>query len=359
MLSAREVVRNMPIYKPPLSGREGLRLDFNENTTGCSPRVLQRLRTMQAEELSRYPERAPLEALASAFLGIDRNELLLTNGIDEAIHLLCQTYLEPEDEVLIVIPTFSMYKIYASATGARVIGVPANGDNFAFPTLELLSRITPKTRLILVASPNNPSGALAPPNDLLRIVRSAPSAAVLVDEAYFEFCGETLMNERRLFPNLFVARTFSKAYGLAGLRIGILAGAAEQIRMVRQVSSPYNTNAAALACLPDALADQAYVRQYVKEVCLGRRRLEEELRAWGIHYWPSQANFILVRLGPLKDRCLEAMRERGVLVRDRSVDFGCEGCVRITIGAKHQMDFALDALRDVMRSISRSGVVPR
>src|SRR5450432_3098827 len=133
MLRARAAVRNLPTYHPPLGGRSGLRLDFNENTVGCSPRVLERLRQIDPEDLARYPEREPVERAVGATMGLAPDEILLTNGVDEAIHLLCETYLEPDDEALIVVPTFAMYKIYAAATGARVIEIPA-GVNFRFPT---------------------------------------------------------------------------------------------------------------------------------------------------------------------------------------------------------------------------------
>jgi histidinol-phosphate aminotransferase len=350
MLKPRQAVRDLPTYHPPLGDREGLRLDFNENTVGCSPRVLQRMRELNAAQLACYPEREPLERLVASNLGLSVEELLLTNGVDEAIHLLCETYLEPGDEVLIVVPTFSLYEIYAAATGAKVISIPA-GQDFSFPTGEVLASINPRTRLIAVANPNNPTGAVAPQEDLLAIASSAPGAALLVDEAYFEFYGETLLRQWRELPNLFVARTFSKAYGLAGLRIGILAGHAEQMRMVRRVSSPYNVNGVALACLPEALADQAYVRQYVEEVCQGREMLEQELRNWYIPHWPSRANFVLARLGSLNSEFIARMRQRGILVRDRSRDYRCEGCVRITLGALDQTERLLTSLRQVLEEI--------
>src|ERR1700758_253999 len=117
MLNGRKAVRTLPIYHPPLSGREGLRLDFNENTVGCSPRVLQRIRGLDMDHLSRYPEREPVEAIVAAHLKVSASELLLTNGVDEAIHLLCEAYLDPGDEALIVVPTFAMFEICAGATG--------------------------------------------------------------------------------------------------------------------------------------------------------------------------------------------------------------------------------------------------
>jgi histidinol-phosphate aminotransferase len=358
MLEARESVRKLPTYHPPLGGREGLRLDFNENTVGCSPRVLARLREITAEEIACYPEREPIEAVVADFLGINRKELLLTNGVDEAIHLLCETFLQPDDEALIVVPTFAMYEIFAAATGARVITVPAGAD-FQFPTADLLSQVTPRTRLIAIANPNNPTGIVAEPNTLLEIASRAPQAAILVDEAYFEFYGNTLLGQCHNAPNLFVARTFSKAYGLAGLRVGVLTGNVAHVSMVRKVSSPYNVNAVALACLPTALADQDNIRQYVGQVREGRDELEREFGRWGIRHWPSQANFVLASFGPLKSAFIQSMRSRGILVRDRSRDYGCEDCVRVTLGTTDQTARLLHALRETLAEIGAKEVTAR
>ena len=192
MLNPREAVRTLPSYHPPLAGRDGLRLDFNENTVGCSPRVLARLRELGPDQLAKYPEREPVEREIAEMVGIDACELLLTNGVDEAIHLLCQTYLEPGDEAVIVIPTYSMYRIYVMAAGAKLISVPA-GKDFDFPVEDVCKRITSRTRLIAIANPNNPTGTVASGADLLRIARSAPDAAVLIDEAYFEFYGQSVL----------------------------------------------------------------------------------------------------------------------------------------------------------------------
>jgi histidinol-phosphate aminotransferase len=348
VLSAREAVRTLPSYHPPLGARDGLRLDFNENTVGCSPRVLERLRHLDPEQLARYPEREPVERAIAEFLGVAPGETLLTNGVDEAIHLLCETYLEPDDEALIVVPTYSMYRIYGAATGARVIEIPA-GKDFRFPAEAVLAGITSRTRLIAIANPNNPTGTVAPQEELLQIARRQPFAAVLIDEAYFEFCGQTLLKHWRETSNLFIARTFSKAYGLAGLRIGVLLGDPDQIRSVRRVSSPYNVNGVALACLPDALADQEFIRQYVSEVCKGRERLQDALKSNGIPFWPSEANFVLARLG--SPDFIQSMRQRGILVRDRSNDHGCDGCVRITLGPRAHTDRLLAALQETLQEL--------
>lgn len=354
MLSPRAIVRNVPQYHPPLTGRNGLRLDFNENTVGCSPHVLARLQQLTADDLARYPEREAVEARVANFLGIDSSALLLTNGVDEAIHLLCQTYLDPGDEALIVVPTYSMYRIYMAAAGANVISIPS-GEGFEFPADDLLNHVSPHTRLIAIANPNNPTGTVGSRDDLVRIARNAPNAALLIDEAYFEFYGETLLDQCNKLPNLFVARTFSKAYGLAGLRVGALAGPAEQMQLLRRVCSPYNVNAVALACVPEAIEDDSYVRWYVNEVIEGRARLERLLAKSGIHFWPSHANFVLVRIGSSQQDAaafVEHMRTRGILVRDRSSDSGCLGCVRITLGSREQTDRLLGALQETLQDIS-------
>ena len=130
MLEAREAVRKLKQYQPPLGDRSGLRLDFNENTGGCSPRVMERLRQLQPEQMACYPEREPVEREVASFLGLQPEQVLLTNGVDEAIHLVCETYLEPDDDALIVVPTFAMYQICAAATGAQVVSI-ASGSRFS------------------------------------------------------------------------------------------------------------------------------------------------------------------------------------------------------------------------------------
>jgi histidinol-phosphate aminotransferase len=173
-----------------------------------------------------------------------------------------------------------------------------------------------------------------------------------VDEAYFEFHGKTVIGEIGSLENLFVARTFSKAYGLAGLRVGVLAGPQRQMPMVRRVSSPYNVNAAALFVLPAVLADHDHISHYVSEVIRARERLAGELTALGLYSWPSQANFVLVKIGERHLEFVQAMRGHGILVRDRHDDPGCDGCVRITLGNESQTSQLIAALRHVVSGLN-------
>lgn len=309
---------------------------------------------LSACELSLYPQREIGERIVANFLGVAPEQVLLTNGMDDALSLLFTAYLGTTDnegnELLFADPTFVMYPLLGEALGARMVRVQS-GEDLAIPVADMLAGISARTRLVAIANPNNPTGLKAAPADLLRIVQSAPDALVLIDEAYFEFCGETLIDALAQHPNLFVARTFSKAYGLAGLRLGVVIGAAEQIEYMRRLSVPFNVNSVALACLEAALEDQAFVQEHVASVKEGRERLQQLFTELGLRFWPSQTNFVLVRVGAQTKLFVESMQRRGIVIRDASANPGCEGCVRITAGTPSQMDGVLHAIREVRREL--------
>jgi histidinol-phosphate aminotransferase len=352
MLKPRDPIASLSPYHSPITSRAGLSLDLNESMAGCSPRVLARLRSLSAADVSLYPQREAGELLVANFLGLEPEQLLLTNGMDEALSLLFASYLGAGDELLFADPTFVMYRVLGDALGAKVVRLQS-GEDLALPIADLLARISPRTRVIVMANPNNPTGLAARRADLSKIAEAAPDAAVLIDEAYFEFCGATLIPDLVRYPNLFVARTFSKAYGLAGLRLGVLTGAAEQIGYLRRFSLPFNVNSVALACLEEALADQEFVSEHVAQVKQGRDRLSRLFDELGLRYWPSQTNFVLVGVGAKLKTFVETMQRRGILVRDSSANPGCEGCVRITVGTPEQMDVALQAIREALAETRR------
>jgi histidinol-phosphate aminotransferase len=343
-VQARRAVQEMPEYHPPLAGREALRLDFNENTFAPSPRVMERLLGQTGENLTKYPEREPVERVVAAQFGLKSEEVLLTNGVDEAIHLMCVAFLEAEDEALIATPTFFMYDVSIQMMTPHLRRVQSDAT-LGFPFERFMAAITERTKLIIVASPNNPTGAVVSRDHLLAIAAAAPQAVLMVDEAYYHFDGASVMNDLGTLPNVIVARTFSKAYGLASLRIGMLAGNAELLKYVRKVSSPYNVNGVALDCLSAALEDETYLAWYVEQVRVGRERMMGGLAELGVPYFPSHANFVLMNIGPKHKELVQAMRTRGVLLRDRSTDPGCDGFVRITIGVEEHVTRGLDALK--------------
>jgi histidinol-phosphate aminotransferase len=349
-IKPRKAVLEMPEYHPPLAGRDALRLDFNENTFAPSPKVMERLRQVTAEELTKYPEREPGERMVAAHFGLKPDEVLLTNGVDEAIHLVCCAFLEENDEALICTPGFFMYDVSVLMMTPHLRKIQAD-ETLAFPFERFMAAITPRTKLIIVSSPNNPTGAVVSREHLLAIAKAAPHAVLMVDEAYYHFHGETTIADSSAMPNLLVARTFSKAYGLANLRIGMLVGNANLMKYVRKASSPYNVNGVALDCLAAALTDEDYLAWYVDQVHVGRDRVMRSLQELGVPFFPSHANFVLMKIGPKHKELVAAMRRHGVLLRDRSADPGCNGFVRITIGIEEHVRMGLAALRSSLEEI--------
>jgi histidinol-phosphate aminotransferase len=350
----RARVQAMKEYHPPLGSRDRLRLDFNENTVACSPAVREVLACITAENLTRYPERGPVEAVVAAHLGLSSEQVALTNGVDEAIHVLFEAFLDAGDELLLPVPTYTMYEVYASATDAKSVTVQAD-ETLEFPFERLMAAITERTKIVAIANPNSPAGSIATREQIVAIAERAPQAIVLVDEAYYHFCGETVMDLIGALRNLVVARTFSKAYGLAGLRVGLLASGVENMRWIRRVLSPYSVNQVALAVLPAALNDTAYLDGYVAEVLAARAEFEAALDAMQIRRWPSRANFVLVEIGAQHAEFVRRMNAAGVLVRDRSNDPGCDGCVRITVGTREQMRRAAAAIEAAIETVELVG----
>lgn len=348
-LRPRGAVLRMAPYSPPTGGRAGkLRLDFNENTVGCSPHVLKRLREGLSEAgLTVYPEYAETRRALADFFGCAENNFILTNGTDEAIQVLVNTYVDDGDEVLLLRPSYAMYRFYAEVAGAAVREVDYRPGNFEFPLEELLEAIGPKTRAVLIANPNNPTGSATDLSGLVRILARAASAAVLIDEAYYEFFGITALPLTAEYPNLFVSRTFSKAYGMAAMRAGCLFSQAANVAYLHKAQSPYSVNALAALAVRAAVEDKSYVGQFVNEVLAARELLYDGFRRMKIGYIPSNANFVLFHCGersiPIRDR----LREMGVLVRDRSYEL--PGYVRVTVGTREQITRFLSALDEIWR----------
>jgi histidinol-phosphate aminotransferase len=190
----------------------------------------------------------------------------------------------------------------------------------------------------------------------MQVIQSAPDAAILLDEAYFDFYGQTMLDQIGKLPNLFVARTFSKAYGLAGLRLGVIAGDLEQMSVLRRMASPFNVNAFAIECLAEALADRQFVADYVSQIVTSREWLRKELEKLSFKCWPSHGNFILCRFGEEKRAILDALRACGIALRDRP---DCEGCVRITIGKQQEMERLMAELKQVLSQLPTANKAAR
>jgi histidinol-phosphate aminotransferase len=337
-----------------------LRLDFNENLAGPSPRVLERLARLDADDLALYPDETEARAAAAARFGAGSGlDLVLTSGVDEGIRLLCDCFVRPGETVVLLEPAYPMYRFYATVAGAGIVTLSYDRD-LSFPEAALRELALGEAarlgcRLVVVGNPNNPTGTPAPEGLIEDLAAALPSTIVLADEAYAEFSGRSSIGALRRLPNLVVARTFSKAYGLAGLRAGVLLGNRTTLSWVARMRSPYSVNSIALLALTAALEDDAYVTRYVEEVRAARERLAQGLGALGVFTYPSAANFLVARFGDDAAALLEALGRRGVLVRDRGDHPLLRGTLRIGVGTRAQAEICLAAVRSALTEMKGAG----
>jgi histidinol-phosphate aminotransferase len=346
----REAVLKMAPYSPPTAGRaDKLRLDFNENTVGCSPRVIERLREcLSAGQLAVYPEYGEAKREIAAHFHTAPEQFVFTNGTDEAIQVLINAYVDDGQEVLLLRPAYAMYRFYAEVAGARIHEIDYHRPAMDFPLAELLDAITPETRAVVIANPNNPTGTGVGLLGIERILKRARKAVVMIDEAYYEFSGITALPLIDTHPNLFVSRTFSKVYGMAAMRLGCLFSHPANIGYLHKAQSPYSVNTLAILAAQEAVRDRPYIENYVTEVLAARELLAVGLEKLGISYVPSSANFVLLYVGKRAIPIRDALRTEGILVRDRSYEI--PGAVRVTVGTREQTRRLLTTLEKLWTS---------
>lgn len=313
MIKPRKAVIEMEGYNPPTSSRDGyIRLDFNENTIGCSPKVIEALRKINQEVLSVYPEYTGLRKKLAEFLKVKYSQVIPTNATDEAIKTIIETYVEKgKDEVIIPIPSFVMFRFYAQLNEAIIKEVLYN-DDLSFPAEKILDEISPKTKLIIIANPNNPTGTSAKKEALVKIIKKANenNALVFIDEAYYPFFNESFIGLINKFDNLIVSQTFSKAFGMANLRLGYLVSNEGNIKNMLKALSPYSVNGVAAACAFAAIDDYDYVKKYVRTVNESKMYLYRELEKLKIKYYKSDANFLLIDVGNKCNEYCEKLRQK-------------------------------------------------
>jgi len=344
-LPVRKAILKRKTYEPPGEGRAGkVRLDFNENTGGCSRAVVRALGRLTPKALAMYPEYGRSTRRLARYFGVAAEELLLTNGGDEALRLIFDTFVDAGSRVVICEPTFPMYRYWGEIAGAKILAV-RYGKEMEFPVEGVVRALAEGPRAVFVCNPNNPTGTLAGAGEIERILEAARRTAIVVDEAYAEFAGVTVAPWIRKYRQLFVVRTFSKTAGLAGLRLGALIGRAESLALVRRAAAPFSVNVAALAAAAAAAGDRQTMRRYVDEVVRLREWLEKELRRMGVRTYPSGGNFVLADFGECGAGLFRRLERRGILLRERSKEVG-PGHARITIGTRAEM-------RKLVREIQR------
>ena len=339
----------------------GLRLHLNENTGGCSPKVVAAVRGFDATRLALYPDFRDAVLETAAFLGVDPDRIVLTNGLDEGILLASIAYLgnrtptalvelgapftatSSVPEVLVSQPAFDPYIHAAHAMGARVVAV-SPGNDYAFPLDGMLRALTPNTRIVYVNNPNNPSGQPISKDAIRRIARDAGHALVFVDEAYHDFLGDNFLSEASDYPNVLVGRTFSKAYGLAGMRVGVLIASPDILQPIRKVMPLFNLNVIAVAALRAALKDLDFRSWYIAQANESKALVYAACERARLRYWKSATNFVLIDGGTRARALIDGLIANGVLVRDRTKDPACPNCFRLTTGVVEHTRDAVETL---------------
>jgi histidinol-phosphate aminotransferase len=339
----------------------GLRLHLNENTGGCSRKVVEAVRAFDGPALATYPDFTNAVIETAAFLGVDPDRIVLTNGLDEGILLASIAYLghrTPESlvelgapmtatsgapEIVVAQPAFEPYLHGAHALGARVISVPP-GKDFSFPLDGMLRAITLNTRIVYVNNPNNPSGQPIPKDAIHRVARQAGHALVFVDEAYHDFLGENFLAEAADYPNVIVGRTFSKAFGLAGMRVGVMIATPEILAPIRRCMPLFNLNVVAVAALRAAITDPSFREWYIAQANESKQLVYAACERAGLKYWKSAANFVLIDGGSRVRQIVDGMIAAGVFVRDRTKDPSTPTCFRLTTGVVEHTRQACETL---------------
>jgi histidinol-phosphate aminotransferase len=348
MIKPREVIRSASAYAlTDAVRRDKVRLDLNESSWGCSPKVIETLGRIVRGDVCFYPEYGDLLARLASELGAAPGSVMVTNGSDDAIRCVSTAYVSPGSRVVIPVPTFSILLHYPALREADVVRVPYN-DDWSFPLDRLLEAVDESTRFIAVVNPNSPTGTSIGRQAFIRILEAAPRAAVILDEAYCTYAGTTFVDLVERFPNLFVLRTFSKAYGLAGLRIGYVVSAPENIRELVKVNPPFSVNTLAVAAAFSALDDREHIETMLGELAVQKQNLARALRDLGFETRDTDANFILVRAGPWSGYITAGLRARKVLVKNLDPYPLLEGWIRVTVGRERENACLLEALPSAM-----------
>jgi histidinol-phosphate aminotransferase len=327
-------------------------LDRNERLAPLPGWLLDEIRSgIESSLLTRYPALDELYEDLSEMLRVRPERLLLTAGSDAAFRALHQVYVRPGDRVAMLDPSYAMYPIYARMFGATPVQVPFAPD-LSLDAELLLDAIGTGVRLVLLADPNQPTGTQLPREVLRAVLARAEEcgALVVVDEAYFPFSRATVLPWLEEHSQLVVTRTFSKAWGLAGLRVGVVAAHPEVIANLYKVRSAYDVNAVAALCVRTLLAHPEVAEQFVAEIDDGRRTLSERLSSLGLGMLPGQTNFQLIRCADriAPNELVDLLRQRGYLVKG---PFGAPclaDCIRITLGPPALMERFCDVLEDVL-----------
>ena len=322
-----------------------IRLNGNENPYGPSPKVNEALGSFQFYNHYTDPEQRKLRSVLSKYLGAPEERIVAGNG-SELIDLLLRMFLGPGENIIIPSPTFGMYSFTADICGGEAVSVPSD-ENFEIDVEAMVVAMTDKTKAVFLASPNNPSGNIASSSQIRALLETG--RLIVVDETYYEFCGQTVLPLMEEYPNLVILRTFSKWAGLAGLRIGLGVMQEELAQTMISMKPPYNVNTAAEVALTASLEDTSVLLDRVKAIVAERERMMGLLKKIpGIKAWPSQANFILFSLPEGQgQRIFDGLCSRGIFLRYFDTP-QLKDYIRSSVGLPHETDAVVAALTELV-----------
>ncbi len=333
---------------------EVIKLASNENPLGTGTRVAAAIQAT-LPELTRYPDGSgfELKAALSAKLGVKPEQITLGNGSSEILELVARTFVTPELEVVFSQHAFALYPILTQAVGAKAKKVPAK--NYGHDLSAMQAQITENTRLVFIANPNNPTGTLLAKDELEAFIAGLPSHVICVlDEAYYEFVDPAVRTESlewpNRYPNLIIARTFSKAYGLAGLRIGYGISSLDVADLLNRVRQPFNSNMLAMAAAEAALGDTDYLAQTLAVNKAGMTQFTTAFEELGLDWIPSSGNFVSVDMKQAALPIYEALLRKGVIVRPVA-NYEMPNHLRISIGTERENKICVNALREVLNGV--------
>ena len=330
--------------------REKIRLDLNENAWGCSPKVLEALKNLSIEDISLYPAYDSFLKQLAQYYQIGTKNTIISNGADDSIRCVFDCFVEEGDNILLPVPNYGMFDIFSRIRGSNTVEVLYNED-FSFPTQKLLDLVSEQIKLIIIVNPANPLGTVIPESELLQILETAKDSLVLLDETYFHFVGKSYVQLIGKYNNLIIVQTFSKAYGLTGLRLGILFSDENNIHNLAKVNLPFAVNTLALKAGSIALDDQDFVQQVVKNVAIETEFLQAELDKLGIKTRACNTNFLLMKIGGRADEVYQQLQDRGILLRNLSKYPLLRGYFRISIGKREDNLKLLDSINHLLHVI--------
>ena len=352
----RPSLRGVEEYTPGKSAKGAIKLSSNENPLGPSPKVIREIVKSLEEgelELNLYPKAESVEELKkeiSRYVCTEKRNIVIGAGVDDVLEMLVKIFIENGDEAIIPIPTFSLYDSLVKIAGGIPRYIKRRGD-FSITARDVLSASTPweKTRMIFLCSPNNPTGNCIP-EDEVRMIAESVDYMIVIDEAYVEFSGSSLVKLVKAYENVLVVRTFSKAFGLAGLRVGYGVIPEWLVEISKKVSLPFSVNSIAINAAIAALRDKDYLRRSVEMIKEGREFLLKNLSTiFKVKVFPSSANFVLLDVSPRKSsEVFDALMKKGIIVRDCSSFKGAgDSFIRISVGTRAQNEKVVEALEEV------------